>query len=66
MFCVSSCQPDGSRIAVGRSHLILRGCILRNTDYVVGVVVYAGMTIYLHAPTPAVYLFTFHLAIYPF
>ena len=59
MFCVSSCQPDGSRIAVGRSHLILRGCILRNTDYVMGVVVYAGMTVYLHELTLAVHSFMF-------
>lgn len=33
---------DGSHIVLSRNHLLLRGCILRNTDFVIGMVVYAG------------------------
>ena len=35
-------QPWGERIPVGKDNLILRECILKNTDYVEGLVVYAG------------------------
>lgn len=33
---------NGQRIPLGQSNIILRGCQLKNTDWVVGVVVYAG------------------------
>ena len=36
-------QPWGERIPVGKDNLILRECILKNTDYVEGLVVYAGL-----------------------
>ena len=37
-----SVQPWGERIPVGKDNLILRECIIKNTDYVEGLVVYAG------------------------
>ncbi|XP_051123436.1 phospholipid-transporting ATPase 1 [Andrographis paniculata] len=33
---------DGRRISLGPSNIVLRGCELRNTDWAIGVVVYAG------------------------
>ncbi|XP_072995802.1 phospholipid-transporting ATPase 1-like isoform X1 [Typha latifolia] len=33
---------NGQRIPLGQSNIILRGCQLKNTDWVIGVVVYAG------------------------
>ncbi|XP_010938029.2 phospholipid-transporting ATPase 1 isoform X1 [Elaeis guineensis] len=33
---------NGQKIPLGQSNIILRGCQLKNTDWVVGVVVYAG------------------------
>ncbi|XP_040564525.1 phospholipid-transporting ATPase VD isoform X2 [Lepeophtheirus salmonis] len=35
-------HPWGERIPVGKDNLLLRECILKNTDYVEGIVVYAG------------------------
>lgn len=35
-------HPTGERVPVGTENLILRECILKNTDYVEGIVVYAG------------------------
>ncbi|KAG6384437.1 hypothetical protein SASPL_155752 [Salvia splendens] len=35
-------EIDGKRISLGPSNIILRGCELKNTAWVVGVVVYAG------------------------
>ena len=34
--------PSGHRIPVGKDNLVLRECILKNTDFVEGLVVYAG------------------------
>lgn len=33
---------DGSRIAVTKENLVLRDCILKNTDFIEGIVLYAG------------------------
>ncbi|XP_010922763.1 phospholipid-transporting ATPase 1 [Elaeis guineensis] len=33
---------NGQRIPLGQSNIVLRGCQLKNTDWIVGVVVYAG------------------------
>ena len=35
-------QPWGERIPVGKDNLLLRECVVKNTDYVEGLVVYAG------------------------
>lgn len=35
-------NPDGLRVPVGRENLLLRDCALKNTDFVEGIVVYAG------------------------
>lgn len=35
-------DPDGKRWPVGRENLLLRDCALKNTDFVEGIVVYAG------------------------
>ena len=35
-------QPWGERIPVGKDNLLLRECVVKNTDYVEGMVVYAG------------------------
>ncbi|KAG6418117.1 hypothetical protein SASPL_120316 [Salvia splendens] len=35
-------EIDGKRVSLGPSNIILRGCELKNTDWVVGVAVYAG------------------------
>ncbi len=41
-------EPDGTRVGVNRNNLLLRGCVLRNTSRVAGIVVYAGnINIYL-------------------
>ncbi|KAL5011267.1 hypothetical protein ScPMuIL_009818 [Solemya velum] len=35
-------EADGRQIGMDQNHLLLRGCTIRNTDYVEGLVVYAG------------------------
>ncbi len=35
-------DPDGKRWPVGRENLLLRDCVLKNTDFVEGIVLYAG------------------------
>ncbi|XP_008547483.1 phospholipid-transporting ATPase VD [Microplitis demolitor] len=35
-------HPDGSRVSVTTENLLLRECLLKNTDFVEGIVVYAG------------------------
>ncbi|VEN49474.1 unnamed protein product [Callosobruchus maculatus] len=35
-------HPSGGRVPVGTDNLLLRECLLKNTDYVEGIVVYAG------------------------
>lgn len=35
-------NDEGKEIPVGKNNLLLRGCILRNTDWAEGIVVYAG------------------------
>ncbi|XP_054265699.1 phospholipid-transporting ATPase VD isoform X2 [Macrosteles quadrilineatus] len=35
-------HPSGERVPVGTDNLVLRECILKNTDFVEGIVVYAG------------------------
>jgi hypothetical protein len=35
-------DPSGRRTPVGKDNLVLRECILKNTDFVEGIVVYAG------------------------
>jgi len=43
-------SDSGREIAVGKNNLLLRGCVIRNTDWVEGMVVYAGLlpTVTLH------------------
>jgi phospholipid-translocating ATPase len=35
-------QQTGERVPVGTENLLLRECVLRNTDFVEGIFVYAG------------------------
>ncbi|XP_050501041.1 phospholipid-transporting ATPase VD isoform X2 [Diabrotica virgifera virgifera] len=35
-------HPNGSRVPVGTDNLLLRECLLKNTDFIEGIVVYAG------------------------
>ena len=35
-------HPWGERVPVGKDNLLLRECVLKNTDFVEGLVVYAG------------------------
>lgn len=35
-------HPSGERVPVGTDNLLLRECLLKNTDYVEGIVLYAG------------------------
>ncbi|KAF4521458.1 hypothetical protein B566_EDAN001755 [Ephemera danica] len=35
-------HPSGERVPVGTDNLLLRECVLKNTDFVEGIVVYAG------------------------
>ena len=35
-------HASGARIPIGTDNLLLRECLLKNTDYVEGIVVYAG------------------------
>lgn len=44
MSCVSRHRehPDGGRVALNNGNLLLRSCTIRNTENVVGIVIYAG------------------------
>lgn len=35
-------HPSGERVPVGTDNLLLRECLLKNTDFIEGIVVYAG------------------------
>lgn len=35
-------HPSGARVPVGTENLLLRECLLKNTDFIEGIVVYAG------------------------
>lgn len=35
-------HPSGGKVPVGKDNLLLRECLLKNTDYAEGIVVYAG------------------------
>ncbi|KAJ4978384.1 hypothetical protein NE237_009164 [Protea cynaroides] len=35
-------EIDGKRVSLGPSNIVLRGCDIKNTDWVIGVAVYAG------------------------
>lgn len=35
-------HPNGARVPVSTENLLLRECLLKNTDYVEGIVVYVG------------------------
>jgi phospholipid-translocating ATPase len=37
-------HSSGERVPVGTDNILLRECLLKNTDYVEGIVVYAGQT----------------------
>ncbi|XP_020102523.1 phospholipid-transporting ATPase 1-like isoform X1 [Ananas comosus] len=39
---MATMEFNGQRIPLGQSNIVLRGCQLKNTDWVIGVVVYAG------------------------
>lgn len=42
-------DPNGGRIPVSTVHLLLRDSVIKNTDFVEGIVVYAGtMTVSSH------------------
>ena len=41
-FFLFTVQPWGERIPVGKDNLLLRECVIKNTDFVEGLVVYAG------------------------
>lgn len=35
-------HPSGERVPVGSDNLLLRECLLKNTDFIEGIIVYAG------------------------
>ena len=35
-------HASGERVPVGKDNLLLRECVLKNTDFIEGLVVYAG------------------------
>jgi len=35
-------HPNGGRVPVSTENLLLRECVLKNTDFVEGIVIYAG------------------------
>jgi len=39
---IFSLNSDGTKEGVNRDNVLLRGCEIRNTDYVEGIVIYAG------------------------
>ena len=43
MFEGAVVKADGSRDALDVANLLLRGCTLRNTDWVIGLVLFAGL-----------------------
>lgn len=49
--CAHSERPNGEQVGVNRNNLLLRGCIVRNTATVVGIVVYAGKKIHDVSPS---------------
>lgn len=36
-------EKDGEKIPLNSSNLLLRGCMIKNTDFIEGLVLYAGM-----------------------
>lgn len=40
-------HPSGERVPVGTENLLLRECLLKNTDFVEGIVVYAGEYLFI-------------------
>lgn len=38
---------QGEKVALNKSNLLLRGCTVRNTDFIEGIVVYAGTCTFL-------------------
>ncbi|XP_076922236.1 phospholipid-transporting ATPase 1-like [Bidens hawaiensis] len=39
---MAAMEIDGKRLSLGPSNIVLRGCVLKNTNWAVGVVVYCG------------------------
>lgn len=35
-------EPNGGQLGVDRNNLLLRGCVLKNTKMIIGMVIYAG------------------------
>ena len=38
---------DGRKLHIDKNHLLLRGCRIKNTDVVEGLVVYTGLCIFI-------------------
>ena len=57
--CVCTCSETrgGGRLGVNRNNLLLRGCVLRNTTRVAGLVVYAGICLCIYMYYVYVYLY---------
>jgi hypothetical protein len=54
-------HPGGERVPVGTENLLLRDCVLKNTDCVDGIVVYAGKC---HRVLATVVVYHIHLIVY--
>jgi phospholipid-translocating ATPase len=54
-------HPVSERVPVGTENLLLRDCVLKNTDFVEGIVVYAGK---IHGVSSTVVMYCSHLIIY--
>lgn len=41
-FVFARLHPNGEKVPINKENLLLRDCVLKNTDYVEGIVIYAG------------------------
>lgn len=42
VICYTFREADNNQVPIGTSNLLLRGCVIRNTENVEGIVIYAG------------------------
>ena len=55
IFLLCRRKEDGSEISVGKNNIVLRGCLIRNTEWVEGMVVYAGTMLSRNYTAPGNY-----------
>ena len=41
-------NSNAEEIAINKNNLLLRGCVLKNTEFLYGLVIYAGIYIFIY------------------